>query len=75
VVTLIYLLFGVLIAGVVVGYFWRRVSANRHGRVLILGAAVVVAWPGILLLALADRKLTTADYLTQWLSSDEDSNE
>jgi hypothetical protein len=74
-ITVIYLLFGVLIAGVVVGYFWRRVPVHRHGRVLLMGGAVVVAWPGILLLALADHKLTTFDYLNQWLSSDEDSNE
>lgn len=74
-ITVGYLLFGVILCGAVLGYFWCRVPERHHGRLVLMSAAVVVAWPGVLILALADRKLTTFDYLNQWLAIDEDSDE
>jgi hypothetical protein len=74
-ITVSYLLVGVVLACVVAGYFWPKVSADSHSRLVALAAIVAVAWPGAAILALADRKRTVIDYLSQWLGISGDNGE
>jgi hypothetical protein len=69
--TLLYLLIGIIAAAYASRPAWRRVSLGpQRTRLWMLCAVMVFAWPGVAVLAFADRKRTVQEYVNEWLFED-----
>jgi ABC-type amino acid transport system permease subunit len=69
--TLLYLLIGVIVAVYASRPAWRRVSPGKqHTRLWQVCVVMVLAWPGVAILALCDTKLTVRQYVDQWVFED-----
>lgn len=64
----LYLFIGLILAVFTFGMLWKRVSIGKQRlRLILVCAAILVAWPGVGLLAWFDKDLTVRDYINSWL--------